>query len=410
MATVTELTPLSGYTASVPIDINDKGHVVGKSFEAAQPSWLPPSQATLWADGKVIPLFKSPGPEWQNSSEALRIGWEGRVLCARLGSEKSYYVWRNETEPALDVKSLVNDLKETIDFNDKGQLLVTRKAAAPQIYNLTTNRGRPTTLPPFPPKSNQYHEPKLIGIANNGYVVAFWSSKVISGTGATGSLIGYWHPRNPSKWSELAGPPSPFFEPVLTKSGFILATTGDATKFLPYYYDLNLVGKPQAVFIPLVPGGDGPIGVYLDATSDGRMVGGEGGSDYRPTFHDRNINQSTGLAKHFDSPWKPSYGVGIAGDRIVGSGEMSGSTRGWILDLALVGRPPGRRPDFGFLAMIDPMWRIFPIPPPPPPLDMLSDLLQTMKPEERGRVLARARDLEAHFKNLGNVIQKGGGG
>jgi hypothetical protein len=288
MPNVAELTPLSGYESSTPADINEKGQVVGVSSDPTPPTWLPPSRATLWADDKVIPLLKSPGPYWEDSSnllpsEAMRLGWEGRILCAYSSTDKkSYYVWKNEAEPALDLATVVTGLKDAIDFNDKGQVLVTRHTGRPQILNLggvgpTTTR----TLPAFPGQDTlQYYPAALVGIDNAGRVVVWWPSKFLP---FPSSIIAFWDPAQDDKWTMLTGT-NPWFKPTLSRSGFLLVTTIDDSGGRPYFFEL---GTPQPKSIPMATAK--PIGVYLDATSNGWLVGGEGsgGTDYTPTLYNQ---------------------------------------------------------------------------------------------------------------------------
>ena len=57
-----KLQPLAGYLSSEAVDINKAGQIVGNSLDHSQPSWAPPSSATLWA-GNTISSYRKPEPE-----------------------------------------------------------------------------------------------------------------------------------------------------------------------------------------------------------------------------------------------------------------------------------------------------------------------------------------------------------
>jgi hypothetical protein len=107
------------------------------------------------------------------------------------------------------------------------------------------------------------------------------------------------------------------------------------------------------------------------------------------------------------------YAVGIAGERVIGDGEKSGKTRGWVLDLASPDRTNLKR-KFGYWATIDPLALVLSSQvyvmrtlPDPPPIEVLRKAVQSMQPAERKRALERAQELEAHFKGLASLLREG---
>jgi len=57
-----KLQPLAGYLSSEGVDINKADQIVGNSLDHSQPSWAPPSSATLWANN-TISSYRKPEPE-----------------------------------------------------------------------------------------------------------------------------------------------------------------------------------------------------------------------------------------------------------------------------------------------------------------------------------------------------------
>jgi hypothetical protein len=57
-----KLQPLAGYLSSAGVDINKADQIVGNSLDHSQPSWAPPSSATLWANN-TISSYRKPEPE-----------------------------------------------------------------------------------------------------------------------------------------------------------------------------------------------------------------------------------------------------------------------------------------------------------------------------------------------------------
>ncbi len=437
-ATVTELKPLHGYTATTPADINDSGQVVGTSHERAPTNWLqlqPQSRATLWAGGKTVYLSKAPGwdPSDGRPTEAICINKDGQVLCVAHESsgKKSYYLWENETKPAIDLGAAIIDLKSAIDLNDKGQLLVMLTTGTARVYDIHDVQkfgASKKTLPGFPGVSDvngSALQPELIGIDNEGRVVALWSPKqagapfwVSPDEPSTWSAVGYWKPSNPLIWSFLYPYGSDLYKfmpilrtPYLSKSGLVFVhKVSDWGTVHSFFFDLNLGNNPPLFTTSSLPGSNPVAAIYPDANSEGLMPGCETSnwSDWTMTLVDRNKLQinAKSLAMHFDPSWSPWYPVAIADKRIVGLGSKSGKTRAWLLDL---GAPlvlgPGaidfidwttsdsESTDFSGLDLLT-----------PPPEELLRQFFHAMSPEERKLALERARAVIASAKAVEKVL------
>ncbi len=416
MATVSALYPLMAYQASSPVDINGQGRVVGNSFDPKSGYWVPPSRATLWKPlyGGLMasPLYKSPPQQWL-STEAIGINASNQVLCVEhaSGGVDNYYLWKNEAEPALDLSAEIEALDYAVALNDNEQLLVVHKSASPQplihvhIHDLTG--GQETALPSVPYKSTlQFHPPELVGMDNDGRVAVWWPSKSFP---SPWSIIGYWDPDDPSEWSELTEI-NPWFKPVLTKTGLILATSFSDGR--AHYYNLE-DSPPKAVAIPEVSGwSEKPVDFHLDASTEGWMVGGSGsgGTDYKPILYKQGPNKTTALHLWtYGLAWTPLYGVGIAGKRIICEGLKSAQSsvaRGWIADLSTAPSAP-------FKKEIGPGWPgdwdwLMPEMdlPDVPPIEVIRPVVEAMSPEEKTRALARVDAFDASAKGLANVLRE----
>jgi hypothetical protein len=62
MPAARKLQPLAGYLSSEAVDINKADQIVGISLDHSQPSWAPPSSATL-RPGNMMSSYRKPEPE-----------------------------------------------------------------------------------------------------------------------------------------------------------------------------------------------------------------------------------------------------------------------------------------------------------------------------------------------------------
>lgn len=423
MPYVEDLLPLTGYESSSVVDINDEGKAVGTSFDANEQSWTTASRATLWSGQAAIHLRKVPAPNYDPSiaypCEAMRVDASGRVLCRMDlgGGEYSYYLWLSETEPAIDLSESILDLKDVIDLNDNGVLLFTLKSQSGRLALQAVDGSSQTLLPPYPATGSNYHPAVPLGVDNSSRVVAYWPAKSGFATKPPAILVRYWSSAADA-WIDLYSEPYLWVVPVLAKRGYVLLTHDDDGR--AYFHDLG--ANPQTAHkIPAGQNVSGSRSFYLDVNADDVFVGGEGNpGSYTPTRYKKGDSSATLLESAYPDPdWDPTHAVGNTAHRIVGEGYTGpgGRPRAWKLILntptpgpnPFVGRKPPRT------SAIDPKaallgatsrWYVLITKPDPAPFDLLSELVASLRPEERRLAVSQVREISARFEVLAKMLRE----
>jgi hypothetical protein len=322
-----KLKPLDAYYSSEAVDINPAGHIVGNSREVRPGVTFgaPPVSATLWVHGANSRIVKDNAHFEPYATEALRINPHGDVLCKRdSGGSETYFVWKGPASPSIDLSSNIPNLKEAIDLNKNGKVLVTLTTGTWGVYDLVS--AQTTELPPAPSEDIlKYSRPEALGIDNEGRVLAACYAKF--GAEAQGAAKIHYLLSPTSNWKTVFSDGDVNGMPRLTKDGVALGTWLGSTADKAACCDLKKSHlKVEYAQDMIFLGGEGEMIVAAQRY-------GVDLAKIRPVFYILEHGWLGNFSNYIPLSWKsPIYAVGVSRNIVIGVAEIGGHTCGWRLD------------------------------------------------------------------------------
>jgi hypothetical protein len=418
---LTQLKALPGYRDSTPLDIDDRGHVVGSSSYPLQRG-IPERRATLWVVDN-IPGFPPAAvdavaiSDSAEPTEAFRINNNGKVLYRTLTQQPTYWVWDENSMLSSDLSAHIPGLTQAVDLNEDDLVLAWAQAggaSAPLPVIGSLGGDPPIALPAPPSTARGPYQNVLVGLTNafGAAGLATLPHVVLWRRPMYGPLEGNIHHLPPQSASWLDTSFSAGRLPLLDKSGLMVFSRHG--QVVPdglhgsFRCDLAQPLPHAATEIPVV--GNVP---WYGACEKGWIVGGWG---FYPVLHDLYGDWQGDLHDHVPAPQSqnPPCGVNNRG-QVLGWGRWGYAEQleelGWVLDLAEQAelRPPPRRDPLEVM-LPSSVYQKLPhvVGPPIDPggpfkgMTALADVLRHASAEERQQVSARIDVFEA----VASVVKK----